>query len=121
MANAAWSYAVGEALLKYLLSLLACILLAVSAYAQSNSGNIQGTVTDPSGASVVGAKVASRNLDTGATSSGNTTGAGLYSLPNLPPGRYSVIVEAASLKKYTQEGVTVTTGTTVVLDIKMQL
>jgi Carboxypeptidase regulatory-like domain/TonB dependent receptor len=107
--------------LKYLFSLLACIFLAVFAYGQSNSGNIQGTVTDPSGASIAGATVTSRNLDTGVTSSGNTTGAGLYSLPNLPPGRYSVTVEAANLKKYTQEGVTVPTGTTVALDIKMQL
>jgi len=60
-------------------------------------------------------------LDTGLAISTVSTDAGLYSVPNLPPGRYSVSVEASSLKKYTQEGVTVPTGTTVSLDIQMQL
>lgn len=107
--------------MKNLLRFLACLSLAISAYGQSNSGNIQGTVTDPSGAAVVGAKVTSRNLDTGVIASGDTTGAGLYSLPNLAPGNYSVAVEAAGMKKVTQEGVSVRTGSTVSLDIKMQL
>ena len=107
--------------MKYFLRVLACAILTVSAYGQSNSGNIQGSVTDPSGAVVAGAKVTGRNLDTGVTASGVTTNAGLYSLPDLPPGRYAVTVEAANLKKYTQEGITVPTGTTVSLDVQMQL
>jgi hypothetical protein len=60
-------------------------------------------------------------LDTGLTQATSTTDAGIYSLPNLPPGRYSVVVEAPGLKKYSQEGVTVSTGTTVSLDIPMQV
>jgi hypothetical protein len=108
--------------LKYLFGVLACIILTVSAYGQTNSGNIQGSVTDPSGAAVLGAKVTAQNLDTGViAASGSTTNAGLYSLPNLPPGRYAVTVEAVNLKKYTQEGVTVPTGTTVSVDVQMQL
>jgi hypothetical protein len=51
----------------------------------------------------------------------STTDAGIYSLPNLPPGRYSVVVEAPGLKKYSQEGVTVSNGHTVSLDIPMQV
>ena len=62
-----------------------------------------------------------RNLDTGATVSTETTDAGLYSAPNLPPGRYALTVEAPNFKKYVREGVTVPTGTTVTLDIQMQL
>jgi len=60
-------------------------------------------------------------MDTGLSITTASTDAGLYSVPNLPPGRYSVSVEAPSLKKYTQEGVTVATGTAVTLDIQMQL
>jgi hypothetical protein len=78
-------------------------------------------VTDPSGAALAGANVTVRNLDTGLTISTVTTDAGLYSVPNLPPGRYSLSVEAPSLKKYTQEGVTVQTGATVALDVQMLL
>jgi len=89
--------------------------------AQTTNGSIQGTVSDPNGGTVAAATVTAQNLDTGLTQATSTTDAGIYSLPNLPPGRYSVVVEAPGLKKYSQEGVTVLTGTTVSLDIPMQV
>ena len=104
-----------------LLACIACCLIPAPLWGQTNSGSIQGTVTDPSGAPLAGANVTVRNLDTGLAISTVSTDAGLYSVPNLPPGPYSVSVEAPSLKKYTQEGVTVPTGTAVSLDIQMQL
>ena len=110
--------------MKYFLCLvgcLACCLIAAPLWGQTNSGSLQGTVTDPSGAALAGATVTARNMDTGLAITTVTTDAGLYSVPNLPPGRYSVSVEAPSLKKYTQQGVTVPTGTAVSLDIQMQL
>src|SRR6267378_1763060 len=94
---------------------------AVSLHAQTTNGSIEGSVTDPSGGAVAGASVTARNMDTGLTQATTTTQAGIYSLPNLPPGRYSVTVEAPNLKKYAQEGVTVTTGTAIALNILMQL
>jgi hypothetical protein len=102
---------------------VAIILLvsAVSLHAQTTNGSIQGSVTDPNGAAIPGASVTARNLDTGLTQKTTTTEAGIYSLPNLPPGRYAITVEAPDLKKYSQEGVTVATGTAVSLDISMQL
>lgn len=130
MASASKSYLLrkrqdgGRTSLKRLLCLLACLvccLIAAPLWGQTNSGSIQGTVTDPSGAALAGANVTVRNLDTGLSISTVSTDAGLYSVPNLPPGRYSVSVEAPSLKKYTQEGVTVPTGTAVSLDVQMQL
>ena len=61
---------------------LAFFLLAstLNLRAQTTNGNIQGTVTDPSGAAVGGASVTGRNLDTGLTITTVTTDAGLYSL-----------------------------------------
>src|SRR6266849_7813367 len=94
---------------------------AVSLHAQTTNGSIKGTISDPSGGAVAGASVTARNMDTGLTQSTSTTEAGIYSLPNLPPGRYADTVEAPNLKKYSREGVTVSTGTTVALDIPMQL
>jgi len=99
----------------FLLASTVCVL------AQTTNGSIQGTVTDPSGATVGGAKVTARNLDTGLTISTVTTDAGLYSLANLPPGRYTVAVEGPNLKKYSREGVTVQTDATVALDVQMQI
>jgi hypothetical protein len=109
--------------MKKFIAVLAFILLAstVSLNAQTTNGSIQGTVTDPNGGAIPGVSVTARNMDTGLTQKTTTTQAGIYSLPNLPPGRYAVTVEAPSLKKYSQEGVTVATGTAVSLDIPMQL
>jgi Carboxypeptidase regulatory-like domain/TonB dependent receptor len=109
--------------MKRFLSVFGFILLvsAVALHAQTTNGSIQGTVTDPSGATVGGAIVTGRNLDTGLTISTVTTSAGIYSLANLPPGRYTVTIEAPNLKKYSREGVTVQTDATVALDLQMQL
>lgn len=109
--------------MKRFVCVLALFLLAtiLSVFAQTTNGSIQGTVADPSGATVGGAKVTGRNMETGLTISTVTTDSGLYSLANLPPGRYSVTVEAPNLKKYTREGVTVQTDATVALDVPMQL
>jgi hypothetical protein len=89
--------------------------------AQTTNGSIQGTVTDPSGAPVGGANVTGRNLNTGLSVATVTSDAGLYSLANMPPGRYSVTVDGPNMKSYVREGVTVQTGSTVALDIQMQL
>jgi Carboxypeptidase regulatory-like domain/TonB dependent receptor len=109
--------------LKILVCALAFFLLfsAAGLRAQTTNGSIQGTVTDPSGAPVGGASVTARNLDTSLTVATVTSDAGLYSLANLPPGRYSVTVEGPNLKKYVREGVTVQTSSTVSLDVQMQL
>jgi hypothetical protein len=108
---------------KRLVCTIAFFLVASAVWvsAQTTNGNIQGTVTDPSGATVGGAHVTGRNMDTGLTISTVTTDAGLYALANLPPGRYDVTVEGPNLKKYSRQGVTVQTGATVGLDIPLQL
>jgi hypothetical protein len=108
---------------KNLICVFASFLLvcAVSLRAQTTNGGIQGTVIDQSGAAVADANVVGKNLDTGLTINTITSDSGLYSLANLPPGRYSVSVDAPNFKKYSREGVTVLTGTTISLDISMQL
>jgi len=109
--------------LKILVCTLAFLLLfsAAGLRAQTTNGSIQGTVTDPSGAPVGGASATARNLDTGLTVATVASDAGLYSLANLPPGRYSVTVEGPNMKNYVREGVTVQTGSTTSLDIQMQV
>src|SRR5215472_5420966 len=94
---------------------------AIPSYSQTTNGSIQGSVTDASGGAVVGATVTAQNMDTGLTEPATTTDAGVYYLPNLPPGRYSITFEAANLKKLSQEGVTVSVGTTTPLNVQMQV
>src|SRR5215472_12824141 len=94
---------------------------AIPSYSQTTNGSIQGSDTDASGGAVVGATVTAQNMDTGLTEPATTTDAGVYYLPNLPPGRYSITFEAANLKKLSQEGVTVSVGTTTPLNVQMQV
>src|SRR5579859_1807631 len=76
------------------LALLFC-LPVVLAHAQSAStAQISGTVVDPQGAVVAGAKVTATNQATGVPRSVNTTSTGNFVIPNLPPGTYDVKVEA---------------------------
>ncbi|HEX4748909.1 MAG TPA: carboxypeptidase regulatory-like domain-containing protein [Bryobacteraceae bacterium] len=67
---------------------------ACSMLAQSTSGNITGTVYDPSGATLPGASVTARNNATGVTTSTLSTSGGQYRIPDLPVGTYTLQVSA---------------------------
>ena len=71
---------------------IAMLLLSAgsTAWAQAGRGGISGLVSDPSGASVSGARVTSTNHATGVEQSTVTTAAGLYSFVSLAPGTYQV-------------------------------
>jgi len=75
-------------------------LWCTSALAQTtiSTGSIQGTVTDPSGAVVTGAKITISNKSTGRVFEVATTSAGTYTSGALTPGEYTVKVEAAGFK-----------------------
>lgn len=66
---------------------------AATAFGQSTA-TLTGTVTDPSGAAVPGAKVVIHSLATGADRDLTTDSAGLYAAPSLQPGDYSVKASA---------------------------
>jgi hypothetical protein len=72
-----------------------------SAFAQTVTGAITGTITDPSGAVVPGATVTAHNLSTGVDSPTRTNGSGFYRVEFLPIGRYEVAVEANGFSKTT--------------------
>ncbi len=89
-------------------SLLAVLLslFAVSAYAQFKA-SVQGTVMDPQGTAVPGAKVTVTNQDTGVVRDTVASAEGFYRISELPPGKYTVTVEAAGFKKSTSKDVAV--------------
>ena len=70
------------------------IVAAALASAQTTSTSIVGNITDSSGASVSGAKVAARNVRTSVTSETLTTDTGDYAFPLLDVGEYQVSVES---------------------------
>src|SRR3990167_8557207 len=96
----AWVRGVGMRTRSFLMFLLAVLLLggASPVFAQKITGDITGTVTDPSGAVVPGATVTAENVGTGLSRSAKTAATGDYRLVELPPGLYKVSVQAAGFK-----------------------
>src|SRR5438270_3954852 len=83
------------------------LLAAVSLSAQTFRGTILGTVTDPTGAVLPGAKVTVKNTGTGLERSTETSADGSYSLPELPIGSYNVTVTQSGFQTFVATGVTV--------------
>jgi hypothetical protein len=90
-------------------ALVALILTlgATTGWAQSFRGSILGTVTDSSGAAVVGAKVTARNVDTGIERTTTTNESGEYNIPELQIGTYKVTVEKEGFQAAVTSGVAV--------------
>ncbi len=83
------------------------LLAAVSLAAQTFRGTILGTVTDPSGAVLPGAKVTVKNVATGMERNTDTSADGSYALPELPIGTYTVTVTLTGFQTSVTTGVTV--------------
>lgn len=97
------------------------LLIAVFAFAQEFRSTLSGTITDPTGAAVPGAKVIATETSTGAKSEASTGGNGEFTLPFLAPGTYSLTAEAQGFKKYTQTGINIGTNQRIAQDITLQL
>jgi hypothetical protein len=100
----------------------ATILLsfASASSAQTFRGTILGTVTDSSGAAIAGAAVAVKNVNTGLSRTVPTGEDGTYSVPELPIGTYSVIVEKAGFKQGVVSGLQVEVSSQVRADVALQ-
>ena len=88
---------------------------------QTDRGTIRGTVNDPSGAVVGGAKVEAVNVATGVRTATTSTGEGNYNIPNLIAGLYRVEVEGPGFKKLIRDNVRVNAGVVVALDLQLSI
>jgi len=86
---------------------LVMALAAGTASAQTFRGTILGTVTDTTGAAIVGAKVTVHNVDTGVDRITETTADGGYLMPELAVGTYDVTVEMRGFQKAKITGVAI--------------
>ncbi len=83
-----------QGLLRYLLSLTLCLLLSfITGNAQTSSSTLSGTVTDQHGAVIRGANVAVINIAQGIQRNVVTNDEGVFVVPVLPPGTYTVKAE----------------------------
>ena len=86
-----------------LVPVCASTFLAAAAMAQTFTGTITGTVTDPAGAVVPGAVLTVTNLETNDSRRVTSGEAGIFNFTALPPGRYRLEVERPGFKRFVQE------------------
>ncbi len=97
--------------------LIITVLICSASYAQKNTQNIRGTVTDKlSQTPLVGASLQVNALQKGA----NSDSLGKYSISNLPPDRYDISITCAGYKTMTIPNIVVTSGKEVILDIALE-
>lgn len=89
-------------------------------YGQGNTGNILGTVTDPSGAVVPGTKVVLTNSRTGVSVETASDNGGNYLFNFLAPGAYRVEAEVAGFKKFSRENILLETGRQLRIDVPLE-
>ena len=105
---------------RLLLQILLVFTLAVCCVAQIETGTLAGTVTDQSGAVVSNAKITATNTGTGLTRNVTSTANGIYTITDLPPGTYTVTVEAANFQTFKQT-VAVNVGGRTTVDAGLQV
>src|SRR6266852_383244 len=100
----------------------ACLFLfSMAAFAQSDRGTITGTIVDPAGAVVAGAKVEAKNVDTGTPYEVASTGTGNYTLSQLPAGSYEVAVTVPGFKKSVRQNIVVQVAGTLRVDVTLEV
>src|SRR6266849_1149560 len=97
-------------------------LLAIASlllHAQTTSGELRGTIQDPSGAVIPKVEVAVKNIATGALRSTMSNGAGIYSVPGLQPSTYEMTVSAVGFAIQQRTNIGLTVGSEEVLNITL--
>ena len=85
------------------------------------TAQISGTVRDPNGAAIPGAKVTVTRVDTGLVRTAETGSQGNYLLPELPVGPYRMQVEANGFGSYVQNGIVLQVSDSPRIDVGLQL
>jgi hypothetical protein len=95
------------------------VVFASSLVAQLTSGNLTGSVFDPTGATVPGAEIVVKNNATGVEQHTTTTSAGQYQVSNLPVGAYTITVSGTGFKPAIVNDVNIVLNQTVTANVTL--
>lgn len=101
--------------------LLTMLSVGVLAVAQMDKATITGTISDPSGALITGAKIVVTNTLTGVTYGSVSNGVGFYSVQNVPVGSYTVSVSHAGFATLARPNLELVAGQVLLLNAKLQV
>lgn len=99
----------------------AAALVALAADAQVPTGSLNGRVTDPKDAVVVGAQVTATNTAQGSSRATVTNSSGLYSLPELPVGQYDLKIEQSGFAARDVKGIVIEAGHDSTINAKLAI
>jgi len=105
---------------RFFLAGLVALCVASGAWAQATA-SLRGTVTDPSGAVVIGAKITLTNTATNIARQGTTSGDGGYLFELIQPGTYKLSVSNSGFRTFTQTGILLEVNQNGRLDVKLEL
>ncbi|MBZ5620338.1 MAG: carboxypeptidase regulatory-like domain-containing protein [Acidobacteriia bacterium] len=105
--------------MKYNLLAVLALSVPLTLFSQEFRGTISGVVTDPSGASIPGAKVTVTEINTGTKLEAVTEPTGQYTAPLLLPGDYDIAVKTQGFKEAVRKGVHLGAGEHPVIDVQM--
>ncbi|HKX29634.1 MAG TPA: carboxypeptidase-like regulatory domain-containing protein, partial [Blastocatellia bacterium] len=100
---------------------LLVLLFAPTIRGQAVSGTILGTVTDPAGAAVAGAKITLTHTATGLVRTVVSDSAGEYVAPSLPSGTYTIAVEATGFSRAVLTNLRLDVDQKARVDLKLQI
>src|SRR6202049_494277 len=100
---------------------LALLLSAVPCLAQAGRAELFGTIQDPSGLPVAGAKVEAEEIATGARFDAASDQSGHYHLLGLPTGAYTLSVQQPGFRDYRQSGIVLRLAEQTNLDVRLLL
>jgi hypothetical protein len=92
-----------------------------TSYAQTTNGAVTGTVTDPSGSAVAGVQVQVKNQETAEQRTATTIENGTFIIPQLPPGRYDIVVEKQGFAKESRTNFTLLVNQNATLDFTLKV
>src|SRR6266481_5756302 len=103
------------------LCFFACLIFSLAATAQLPTSTLNGTITDPQGAAIAGAKVTITNEATGVSREITTDAQGFYTFANVAPGLYTLKVESPSFAVAEMKAIRLEVGQSVSQDVKLAL
>jgi hypothetical protein len=104
----------------FILTLALMFVVSFNIPAQTITGRISGTITDPTGAVLAGATVTVTNEATGQSRTVQTNTEGFYVVPSLLPGNYKVSVENPGFKKGIKNGNTLIADGRLTVDFRLE-
>ncbi len=95
--------------------------MAAALCAQTDRATINGRVLDPSAGTVANAKIEAVNQATQVRSAGASNETGIYSIQQLPPGRYDIAIESPGFRRYSRKNVDLNVAQTLTLDATLEV